>query len=115
MSAPFLLFESGDISAFASLAELSGYVESPDLPRYVATDRTGRIVKLMSSRGGITERHLFTPVEKVTANVENDRMPESELKERLRTFLSRLSIETSGMETVEELVTKVIGNIGYTR
>jgi hypothetical protein len=116
MDTPFLLFDNGDVSLFTSLDALGGYVESPDVAGYLATDRNGRILRLTCSSptSAASGTRLVVPVTKVNASLTDEFLDSADFRDRLLQFLRQMSVEPDESVSSADLVESIVRSIGYT-
>lgn len=112
MKLPLFLFDGGDLSIFEKAEDLERYVESPDVDGYEVFDASG-------ARFGfdVPSGHKGGWIE-----VTNGRlvpMPDGEdkgyLEQRIREFLSAIGVEVSNDQDLEEVISTLIGVVGFTR
>ena len=122
MKPPIIVYDHGDVSIFRSAEDAERYLESPDVleNRYVAYDSEGRILSLKAPEpktGKIFGIRSISVDRVIISSSDLQPLRSEMLKEILVTLLKLFDVSPEWLEkaTLNELLTKSIEKVGYTK
>lgn len=117
MKPPLILIEGGDLTVFRSKTDLERYVESPDIHYYRVFDSQGAVLELSVSANESDPGLPGVAVLPVRLTIPGaPQTAREELATKIVAFLGAVAPhESTSDSSLERLIERLVGVVGFTR